>query len=232
MTVIENLCLHIQYTYHTGQQLYPIAFQYLEREHVKVKVRDQYLTYNVHYTVPLFNEEAFLYNIAEPITDENIENVIANQLNVELLITPEEDLDDGITIADGDTITIFRHTPLDQQQEFPQNGKFSSQKITEALDKLTYQQQEQTSVIFKAYEKANEALIEVQKIIPKFEPFIHTQSVASDQWVIQHNIHKLYPKVTVIDSVGTIMYPSINFVDEDTCTIQFIGATTGTASIE
>lgn len=232
MTVIENLHPHIQYTYQSGQQLYPIAFQYLEREHVRVKVRDQYLTYNVHYTVPLFNEEAFLNNTAEAITDENIENVISNQLNVELLITPEEDLDDGITIEDGDTITIFRLTPLDQQQEFPQNGKFSSQKITEALDKLTYQQQEQTDEIFMIRHLANETAENVRKLLPKIDPVIHHQSVASDRWVIQHNLNKPYPKVTVIDSAGSIMYPPIEFIDNNTCEVLLLGAMTGTASVE
>ena len=125
MTVIENLNPKVQYTYTVGHQFYTITFPYIEREYVKVMVRDQLLTYNVHYGVPSFDAES----------------LDTNQLQIELYITPEEELDDDITIEAGDTITIYRATPLDQQQEFPQNAKFSSQKITEALDKLTHQQQ-------------------------------------------------------------------------------------------
>ena len=117
MTVVENLTPRVQYNYVAEQQEYPITFPYIERQYVKCMVGDTLLTYNIDYQIPAFDQESL---------DDN-------ELYLTLLITP--------TV--GDVITIYRETPLDQQAEFPQTAKFSSQKITEALDKLTQQQQEQ-----------------------------------------------------------------------------------------
>ena len=117
MTVVENLTPRVQYNYTIAQQQYPITFPYIERQYVKCMVGDELLVYNIDYQVPAFDQESL---------DDN-------ELYLTLLITP--------TV--GDIITIYRETPLDQQAEFPQEAKFSSQKITEALDKLTHQQQEQ-----------------------------------------------------------------------------------------
>ena len=154
MTVIENLNPKVQYTYTVGHQFYTITFPYIEREYVKVMVRDQLLTYNVHYGVPSFDAES----------------LDTNQLQIELYITPEEELDDDITIEAGDTITIYRATPLDQQQEFPQNAKFSSQKITEALDKLTHQQQEQEVTLGQCFKVAKNVSSEINLTLPEPAP--------------------------------------------------------------
>jgi hypothetical protein len=117
MTVVENLTPRVQYNYTTAQQQYPITFPYIERQYVKCMVGDELLVYSTDYQVPAFDQESL---------DDN-------ELYLTLLVTPTA----------GDVITIYRETPLDQQAEFPQTAKFSSQKITEALDKLTQQQQEQ-----------------------------------------------------------------------------------------
>lgn len=127
MTVIENLNPRVQYTYATTSQQYPITFPYIERPYVKCMINDMVLTYNVHYSIPPFDAEA----------------LEEDELYLTLLITPTSNLGDGVTVSAGDKITIYRATPLDQQSEFPQTAKFSSQKIMEALDKLTHQQQEQ-----------------------------------------------------------------------------------------
>ena len=117
MTVVENLTPRVQYNYTSEQQEYPITFPYIERQYIKCMVEDELLVYNIDYQVPAFDQES-------------LED---NELYLTLLVTP--------TV--GDVITIYRETPLDQQAEFPQTAKFSSQKITEALDKVTQQQQEQ-----------------------------------------------------------------------------------------
>lgn len=44
---------------------------------------------------------------------------------------------------EGKIFTVYRRTPLDQQAEFPQNQRFNSAKLNDALDKLCMQQQEQ-----------------------------------------------------------------------------------------
>ena len=138
MTVIENLQPRVQYVYSTSSQVYNITFPYIERQYVKCMVKDQELTYNVHYQVPVF----------DPVSLET------DELYLTLLITPTTNLNDGVTIEEGDLITIYRETPIDQQAEFPQTAKFSSQKITEALDKLTLQQQEQQDDITRCLKLA------------------------------------------------------------------------------
>ena len=52
-----------------------------------------------------------------------------------------------VAVDKDSTITIYRETPLDQQVAFPQNSRFNSAKINEALDKLCMQQQEQAEII-------------------------------------------------------------------------------------
>ncbi len=53
----------------------------------------------------------------------------------------------SVNIPIGDTITVYRSTPLDQGSEFPQEAKFNSKKIEDALDKLTMQNQEQREAL-------------------------------------------------------------------------------------
>lgn len=45
------------------------------------------------------------------------------------------------------TITLYRQTQLDQDSDFPQEAEFDSDKIEDALDKLTMQNQEQAEVL-------------------------------------------------------------------------------------
>ena len=56
----------------------------------------------------------------------------------------------SVDIPIGETITIYRSTPLDQGSEFPQEAKFNSKKIEDALDKLTMQNQEQREALGRA----------------------------------------------------------------------------------
>lgn len=53
-------------------------------------------------------------------------------------------------VATEDTVTVCRETPLDQDSDFPQEAEFDSQKITDALDKLTMQNQEQDELLSRA----------------------------------------------------------------------------------
>ena len=150
MTVIENLQPRVQYVYSTSSQVYNITFPYIERQYVKCMVKDQELTYNVHYQVPVF----------DPVSLET------DELYLTLLITPTTNLNDGVTIEEGDLITIYRETPIDQQAEFPQTAKFSSQKITEALDKLTLQQQEQQDDISRCLKLAKNVPDDFETSLP------------------------------------------------------------------
>ena len=58
--------------------------------------------------------------------------------------------------------------------------------------------------------------------------FKHTQSISSDNWIINHGMNKC-PSVTVIDSGGTIVEGDIIFTDTNVLTIVFSAPFTGIA---
>lgn len=70
------------------------------------------------------------YNVEYTITGQNV-----------YLMTP---------IAAAETLVVMRNTARDQDSEFPQEGKFDSAEVEEALDKLTMQQQEQDDKLSRA----------------------------------------------------------------------------------
>lgn len=70
---------------------------------------------------------AYIYNVDYEVTLQSVEIKTAVEGSV--------------------SVTVYRDTPLDQQAEFPQNNKFNSAKMNEALDKLCMVQQEQQETI-------------------------------------------------------------------------------------
>ncbi len=50
------------------------------------------------------------------------------------------------------------------------------------------------------------------------ESFIYEQGIASDTWVVHHNLDRR-PSVTVVDSAGTQVECFVDYVDENTCRI-------------
>ena len=50
--------------------------------------------------------------------------------------------------------------------------------------------------------------------------FCFEQSVASDEWIILHNLYK-YPSVTVVDSAGTIITGEVTYLDATMLKINF-----------
>lgn len=58
--------------------------------------------------------------------------------------------------------------------------------------------------------------------------YIHEQGIASDTWIINHNLNK-YPSVTIVDSAGNKFFAQVNYTDENNCTVYMNGATTGKA---
>lgn len=53
-------------------------------------------------------------------------------------------------VLDDEKLVIYRKTALDNDSEFPQEGSFDSEKINDALDKLTRQNQEQDDALDRA----------------------------------------------------------------------------------
>lgn len=58
--------------------------------------------------------------------------------------------------------------------------------------------------------------------------FVFEQGIASDTWIIEHNLNK-YPAVTVTDSAGTQFAARIIYDSLNQCTIYMNGATKGKA---
>lgn len=57
--------------------------------------------------------------------------------------------------------------------------------------------------------------------------FMYEQRVASNVWVIEHNLNK-YPSVTIVDSAGTVIIGQVIYVDSDTIVVTFNIKLTGT----
>lgn len=58
--------------------------------------------------------------------------------------------------------------------------------------------------------------------------YIHEQGIASDTWIIEHNLGK-HPSVTVVDTAGTVFVAQVEYNDENNCTVYINGATKGKA---
>ncbi len=119
MTLIEDDSPKAQY--HgpfTKGQLLPLTFSYTDKSHVKMLIDGAPAIFNVDYEI---------------ITEPSDEHPVAYPQSAYI----KADMPDVMQI------TLYRETPLDQQAPFPQNGKFRSERIEQALDKLTMQQQEQ-----------------------------------------------------------------------------------------
>lgn len=73
-----------------------------------------------------------------------------------------------------------------------------------------------------------EATREENIITLKSVNFVFEQGIASDTWVIEHNLNK-YPAVTVTDSAGTQFAARVIYDSLNQCTIYMNGATKGKA---
>ena len=72
-----------------------------------------------------------------------------------------------------------------------------------------------------------EMLAEVSKATKQH---IHTQIASSDEWFIEHNLGKM-PKVTIMDSAGTVVYGEIHYINDNIIIIRFTDAFSGIAVI-
>ena len=119
MTVIENDSpkAHYKGPFNKGQLL-PLTFPYTDKTHVFMFIDGTPAIYNVDYEI---------------ITEVSEEHPVAYPNSAYI----KRDM------PDVSAIVIFRETPLDQQADFPQNSKFRSERIEQALDKICMEQQEQ-----------------------------------------------------------------------------------------
>lgn len=66
------------------------------------------------------------------------------------------------------------------------------------------------------------------KVTITSKTFTFEQGIASDEWVIEHNLNK-YPSVSLVDSAGTQFEAAVEYIDENNIIIRMNGATTGKA---
>lgn len=73
------------------------------------------------------------------------------------------------------------------------------------------------------------AITGLEDALNRADTFVYEQGVASDTWVIVHNLGK-YPSVTAVDSAGNVQIPDeVQYDSENQITVQFIGSFAGKA---
>lgn len=72
-----------------------------------------------------------------------------------------------------------------------------------------------------------EAIFEINPNIQDLN-YTHYQVVASDTWVINHNMGK-YPSVTIVAENGDLVQADVNYKDDNNLSIYFIGSFKGIA---
>ena len=82
------------------------------------------------------------------------------------------------------------------------------------------------------FQVAGEGVIDVTLIdgvsVITSKTYTHEQGIASDSWVIEHNLNK-YPSVTLVDSAGTQFQGRVEYINENKCIVYMNGETTGKA---
>lgn len=73
-----------------------------------------------------------------------------------------------------------------------------------------------------------EAITDLREILNRLWTFTYEQGVASDTWVIEHNLGR-NPSVTIVDSSGNVFTPAVHYDNENQVTVTMNGATTGKA---
>ena len=58
--------------------------------------------------------------------------------------------------------------------------------------------------------------------------YVHVQNTPSATWTASHNLGKK-PAVVVVDSADEVVYGEIEYIDDNTITLTFVGAFSGKA---
>lgn len=83
--------------------------------------------------------------------------------------------------------------------------------------------------IVRNVEDASDDYIVTEKAVARaVDTYVHDQAIASDTWVIEHNLGR-YPSVVVIDSAGTQFIVQVEYNSRNKVTVYMNGSTTGKA---
>lgn len=73
----------------------------------------------------------------------------------------------------------------------------------------------------------NEVIVNAQAYIPKTaEGFTYTQTIASDHWIVNHNLGRI-PATSIVNLANNVMYATIHHIDNNNLEIFFSIALTG-----
>ena len=103
--------------------------------------------YNGPYAVGNTAPIPFTYD--EPEHVKALRGTIPLEINVDYSVMGQN-VTMLVPIASAEKLVIYRETPLDNDAEFPQEAGFDSEKINDAIDKLTMQNQEQEEALDRA----------------------------------------------------------------------------------
>lgn len=71
-------------------------------------------------------------------------------------------------------------------------------------------------------------LVTKEELKKATDTFVFEQGIASDTWVIEHNLNKR-PSITVVDSADNVVEGAEKYIDENTVEIYFNGSFKGKA---
>ena len=109
----------------------------------------------------------------------------------------------------------------------------NDKKINSNLSKIPSATTEHKGIIrIATEEEAIEGVDNTTAITPytlnKVTTYTHEQAIASDVWVINHNLNKK-PSITIVDSADNVVEGAEKYIDENTVEIRFNGAFKGKA---
>lgn len=123
--------------------------------------------------------------------------------------------------------------PPDIQADF--NIKVTPDKVSQLENDLNYQTAEQVQAAIEQAELDIEgsALIGINHTVNTVtivsQSYIHEQAIASEVWVIEHNLNKR-PTVDAVDTAGNVQVPDdIHYDSDNQITVYFVAPFAGQA---
>lgn len=75
-------------------------------------------------------------------------------------------------------------------------------------------------------EASDNNLVTEKAVANALSTFIFEQAIASDTWIVKHNLNR-YPSIFTVDSAGTQFMTEIHYDSPNQLTVSLNGATTG-----
>lgn len=73
-----------------------------------------------------------------------------------------------------------------------------------------------------------ESITGLTEALERANTFVFEQAIPSATWQITHNLDK-HPSVTVVDTADNVIYPAVQYIDNNSCVVTFNAASKGKA---